>query len=378
MSTHTRALIDSATLQDAFAALDAGKGDQWNPWMARNLVDTTWLLLFDNVSIVPGPKMSSASAAPGHEAKLVTRIPELLLRVSSSPRALSSMKRWLSSPSRPLHNAWDATRNRREFAEWASHQRERGWPLHFAANESLFRLEDLSWLCDLLNVSRDTLMEAQRQSTSASNVKGWSKGKGGDVAELAGQAFLASTLARGKYHEYFARANDLTLIAHPIRDSITSRTSKQQPLRAANSENRFVEILIGSALLERTPRGRIDLWTENILRARLAIQSRAIALPDTVLPSDADDHAFTAARKISIAGAAKWKRDVLNFCVSANISALGTVLLGPWGAVAGLSLVAYKIARGKTLGETLALSATTDRNFRRIGNSVSGKLFRPG
>ena len=239
-----------------------------------------------------------------------------------------------------------------------------------------FRSDDSKWLADLLNVSETTLSEAQRQSESEKNVQIWSKGKGGDVAELAGQAYLASILARGKYHEYFARSNQLQLIAHPVRDSITTRTNKPQPIPAANSETRFVNILLGSALLEPTSSRRIDLWIDNITRARLAIQSGAITLPPTVQESDADSHAIMSARRISIPGAAAWERDLLNWSIGGGVSAIGAMFLGPWGVVAGVSLVAYKMARGRTVGESLSLSATTDRNFRRLGKTVSGKVIR--
>lgn len=376
MRRTTHALIDSATLHDAFGALTAGSRAQWNPWMTKNLVDTTWLLLFNNITLVPGPRQSGTGAVPGHEAKLVSRIPELLLRKPPNPQALASTKRWLSHPNKPVREAWNASRHRDEFAEWASYLRKTWWPVHFAANQCLFRSDDLVWLADLLNVSGATLIEAQRQSESEKNVQSWSKGKGGDVAELASQAYLASILARGKYHEYFARSNQLQLIAHPVRDSITTRTNKPHPIPAANSESRFVNILIGSALLEPTPNRRIELWIENITRARLAIRSGEIALPQTVQESDADNHASMSARKISISGAAAWKRDLLNWGIGGNISAIGAMLLGPWGVAAGLSLVAYKMARGRTVGESLALSTTTDGNFRRLGRTVSGKVFR--
>ena len=96
MSKTTHALIDSATLHDAFGALAAGSRAQWNPWMAKNLVDSTWLLLFDNVTLVPGPKHGGTGAAPGYEARLVSRIPALLLRNPPNPQALASTKRWLN------------------------------------------------------------------------------------------------------------------------------------------------------------------------------------------------------------------------------------------------------------------------------------------
>jgi hypothetical protein len=376
MPTTTRALIDSATLHDAFGALTAGSREHWNPWLAKNLIDTTWLLLFDNITLVPGPRKTGTNAVPGYEAKLVSRMPELLQGMPMDSKALASAKQWINHPSKPVRKAWDASKRREEFPEWASYLRQSGWPVHFAANQCLFSSEDSSWLADLLNVSEATLLEAHRQSESEKNVSNWSKGKGGDVAELVGQAYLASILARGKYHEYFARRNELQLIAHPVRDSITTRTNKLRPISAANSESRFVDVLIGSALLEPTANRRIELWIDNISRARLAIRSGAIALPNTVQDSDAEAHAITSARKISIQGAAAWERDLLNWSVGGNISAIGAMLLGPWGIATGLTLVAYKMVRGRTVGESLALAATTDANFRRLGRAVAGKVFR--
>ncbi len=376
MPQTTHGFIDSATLHDAFFALADGKRAQWNSWMAKNLVDSTWLMLFDNLTIIPGPKHAGTRAAPGYEAKLVKRMPELLFPVLSSQKAIVSTKRWVDHRNKPLLNAWLATKRQEEFPGWAAHLRRAGWPVHFTGNGCLFARDDTKWLAELLNVSENTLAEAQHQSQSEGNVRNWSKGRGGDVAELAEQAYLVSILSRGKYHEYLARSNSLQLISHPVRNLITNSTNKQRPIPATNSEQHFVHMLIGSALLEPTADRRVELWIDNIARARLAIRTKAITLPDTVEDSDAINHAITSARRISLPGSASWQRDLLTWGIGGNISAVSAMFLGPWGLVAGLSLVAYKMARGRTVGESLALSATTDSNFRRLGRTVAGKIFR--
>lgn len=368
----TPAFIDSATLHDAFAALVYGKGAQWNEWVAQNLIECTWLLLFDNVKLVPGPAHKGAGAVPGYEAALASRLPTLLFPFQQQKAALTNTKRWLANPTKPFAAAWSKSRQEPAFLEWAAQLRETWWTVHQSANQGLFAIGDSIWLASLLGVSETSIAEAHRQSCSVNVVKQWSKGKGGDIAELAGQAYLASTLLRGKYHEYVARANNLQLVAHPFRNSIASRTSTPRPIPAPNSEQLFTKILIGSALLEPTADRRVTLWIDNIIRAREAIASKAICLPNTIQASDAEHHAVTAARRISLPGSAVWHRDILNWAIVANFA----LALGPWGLLGGLSLVGYKAMRGRTIGEELALLGTTDSNFQRLGRTVAGRIIR--
>jgi hypothetical protein len=245
-----------------------------------------------------------------------------------------------------------------------------------SANRGLFDISHSTWLGDLLGVSEGDLRAAHRQSCVTDVVRKWSRGQGGDVAELAGQAYLASILIRGKYHEYLARSNEFQLLAHPFRDSIAARIRSTEPIPIPNSERVFVNILIGSALLEPTAKRRVESWTDSIMRAREAIDSNAVSLPPTIQESDAEAHAVTAARRLSLPGCAAWERDLLNWAVGANVGLYLALVLGPWGLVGSLSLAGYKALRKSTIGEDLAIATTTKANFRRLGNAVAGKIAR--
>lgn len=310
----TVAFVDSASLHDAFGALIVGRKGSWNEWGGRNLLDITWLFLFDNVTVIPGPGHRGSGAIPGYEQRLARRMPSLVAKRHAEAPAVANTKRWLRHRTGPLQAAWQKSRSEPPFQEWATQLRELWWPVHSAANGGLFNLSYLESLSGLLAVSEG---EIRRLHVGAkpSVVRAWSRGSGGDAAQLAGEAYLAAILIRGKHHEYLARAHGLQLFAHQFRESL-SRQAASADIPPTNSEQMFAQMLVGSALLERTADRRVDRWIENVMRARTAIQAEAFRLPDAIDDRDSLRSAADAARAIELPGASRSQIELLDWAIA--------------------------------------------------------------
>jgi hypothetical protein len=113
-----------------------------------------------------------------------------------------------------------------------------------------------------------------------------------------------------------------------------------------NSEEYFVKAIIGSAMLETTSDRRAKAWVDNLVKARAAIERRAISLPRAAVDADAERLAAEAARA--------WA--------------------GPLGPI---TTAAYRQYRGASVGEDLArFLLDTKRRFRQLAGTVPGRISR--
>lgn len=372
----TEAFLDSASLHDAFGALMIGKPYLWHAWNHQCIIDCTYLLLFNNVRIVPGPKHSGARPVPGHESDLAMDLPALL-NPPATRKAEASLRRWLSHSGRPLEVAWRQTLAKPELEHWCSLQRQLFWEQHIRVNPGLFNPEFIPKIAAVLDISIREIQGVHFQSTNPIVVKDWAKGRGGSVADLADHAFILSCLIRGKFHEFMARESDLQLAAHPHRAVIASRTAlgiKGVNFPATNSALYFVRLLVGSALVERDAL-RVQTWRTNVLKAREALSRGTIALPN--LPEDqAEAVVFMAARRLGIEVSSERQRRLLSFLLETNIAVYSGLVLWPWGTLAAAGARLYKLARGKSLADEVVAAMRTTREFHRLASAIPGRIDR--
>lgn len=368
----SEAFLDSATLHDAFAALRLGEPDLWPAWTRQCLVDTTYLLLFDNAKIVPAPGTTFLAPMPGDEQALVAEIPTL--NVSPPEKsAEAKLRRWLAQPNKPLQKAWDETVSNPQMSDWCEIRRELFWLNHVRAHDALFNGHYIPQLAPILNVPESVLREVHTQSTDPKIVKKWAKGKGGADAQLANDAYVLSSLIRGKFHEYMARGANLQLAAHPHRVAISAPIASQIEQPIPNSAAHFVRLLLGSALCER-PAIRVATWRRNLVKARSAIREGTVNLDD--LPeNDFREHAIRAARRIGIDAQPQFRKRLMSLALETGFGVAGSLFLGPWAWVIVAGNRGYKLVRGNSPTDSIA-SLKFDHDFHCLAESVPGRITR--
>lgn len=369
----TEAFLDSSSLHDAFAALRIGKPELWTMWVHRCLVDSTYLLLFSNVQIIPGPASATRQPLPGDERALVSELPTLVGPPISS-QAGSKLRRWLSLPKSPLSSAWRKTIAEPEFEHWCALRRELFWEHHAQANIGLFNPEFISTMAPVLGVSEKELREIHALSTNLDNVRSWANGGEKSAAQLADQAYVLSGLIRGKFHEYTARDCQIQLAAHPSRAVIAGPTEDGIELPSTNTSQYFVRLLIGSALRERE-RHRVSTWRQNVLKARDALSRGSVKLPN-LADGDAEALAIRVARRIGIEVASRWQRRLLSGALETNLALYSSLLVGPWGLMVAAGTRLYKLVRGRSVTDDLVTALVSDSEFDRLARAVPGRITR--
>ncbi len=330
----------------------------------------------EETSFYPCINVPEAAAVYGYESAFIENFPSLITDSEHHARARSNTKRWLSNPSKPLKRAWQVTQAFQNVEEWSNYRRKLFWENHIRSNNGLFEPEYLPKLAEVLDITVPDLKKIHTLSCDPKTVKRWSKNKLDEASRIADLAYLLSSLVRGKYHEYHARAASLQLIAHPHRQSIAVKTNEHIDIPVSYSEQFFVKVLVGSALLHHNAEQRIKAWSDNILKARNLIRLNAIILPQTVIPEDAERYACEAAKRLELPGTRPWQVAIGTWATGAAIGSVLAVILAPWTSIiGGVIPPVYKRVKGRQLGEDLA-KIRGMRKYERLANSIPDRIDR--
>jgi hypothetical protein len=217
-------------------------------------------------------------------------------------------------------------------------------------------------------------------STDASHVNRWME-NGGEEARIAFDAWVLSCLIRGKYYEILARQARMQLVSHPLRTWLEEPLEKGLSQAVRHSEEIFVKILVGSALIETSPERRVMVLAQNIQRARRGIEAKSIVLPETVTADKAEAFAIRAAQDAGINGVAKLYRQVIDRFADVSAHVFLGYTLSYWvpheaiPALNGAAHIGYHWLRHLSPGqEVTRLAFSTDERFRWLSTLPGGRL----
>jgi len=376
--TETAGFVDSASIHGALAALSLHGSENVSEWDRQCLLDTTYLLLFWKIGIVPGPP-GEYKGASGPFEHLISKLPALEAAGFRREPALSATKAWLTKEPGELRDAWKHLHAAPEFAAWATVGRELFWLHHVRMNASLFNPEFIPHISRLLGYELRELKRIERMSQDEHNVRRWVKTNlKGEDARIAWDAYVATALIRGRFHEYVAGRNNLHLSGHPLRRFVQRPLTPGRLLPVFNSEEYFVKAIIGSAMLETTSDRRAKAWVDNLVKARASIERRAISLPRVAVDADAERLAAEAARACGISASYSRVRRELEVATALGLTGLLTISVSPWaGPLGPITTAAYRQYRGASVGEDLArFLLDTKRRFRQLAGTVPGRISR--
>jgi hypothetical protein len=185
----TEGFIDSASIHSALAVLSHRGNRDLSSWDRQSLLDSTYLLLFHKIGIVPGPGgYRGASGLFGH---VVTRLHSLEEKRFSTRQALISTRAWLTRDPSAFREAWNRLCAEPELPIWAAKQRELFWLHHVRMYVSLFNTEFVPHIASLLEVTADDLHKINLMSQDEHTVLRWVRMRTSDEdAKLADDAWL--------------------------------------------------------------------------------------------------------------------------------------------------------------------------------------------
>jgi hypothetical protein len=374
--TQTDGFIDSATIASILAALALSKGS--SEWDRQCLLDGSYLLLFNNIALAPG--LGSFRGAAGHLAKVVSTLPFLDPLRFRPRRALASTRAWLTRNPEQLRVAWNRLREDLRYIEWAAVMSRFYWPTHVRMHSSLFSREFIPSIAVVLNCSERELTRLEDAASHEEQVRQWLRTDLASAeAQLAHDAYVVDALIRGRFHEYVAGENRLHMSHHPLREGIARRLRSRVEESIYNTEEFFVKMLVGSALVETTEERRVQRWAANIAKAREAIHvQRLVSLTPMMLQSDAERAAALAVRSCGIEASYSRLSRELDVAIALCVAGLVSLILSPWAEPVGpIATQAYRYYRGTSVGDDVArLTLSTTRRFKRLGRAVPGRIER--
>lgn len=224
------------------------------------------------------------------------------------------------------------------------------------------------------------------KTTDLQQVKNWSQGRNFDSDfELAKDAFIASAILRGGFHEFVACQMRWQILHHPIRQHILVPLSQGVEHRIPWTYVYLAQIIANGAMEEQKLKDRIICWTENIRITQEAYCQNIISkiIKKELKKKEALDLAIKIAKELQIRVYPHSLDNQLELAVMSGIT-LGTSLLGswivfPWGALAGAVIGgnAWISGMSKPWGRRIAQAMKlTTGHLRELATSKPGRIVR--
>lgn len=294
-------------------------------------------------------------------------------------RAAAETKRWAGRNVASLRNKFEHLEADPIARAYCEHTVECFWRNHVEMHGTLFTPEFIPQSARILGCTELELAHLCTKTADVTLVEQWARdGRRSEDARLAERAYWLAVLIRGRTHEHLAISSGLQLMAHPYRRPVERKLHDGFGKPVLRSEELFVRMLIGAALLERTAERRITTWVDGLRRSRDAVLAGAIALPDTVLDSHAERFAASAARTLGIAGHSRILARAVDVTVSLGVAQLIALTVSPWLAPADpVAVQTYRYVAGMSAGDQLTrLARSTRANFRALARLVPGRIER--
>lgn len=383
-----KGFLDMSSLTSALCAVHQGSGTSLSFWHNQSLLEVTYLLLHENIRIFPRPGRFGGEV--GDVSIFLSILPSVRARARNQHTAMLATKTWLGNNQDSLTKAWLSAEANPLVWDWGIPQRDLRWVEHSATYGALFDEGFIPHIAKTLQVDESVLQGIHHTTTDPTKVKRWLKKRSlSEDAKIAEKAWMLAGIIRGKYYENMAKDTNLQMVLHPYRKGLEEPLEVSHTQQVNRTEELFVKYLIASALIETTAKRRVTVWSENIDRAKKALNKKSIVLHETITESDAEDVAYTAAKRIGIVGGARIYRNLVERMASWQLPTLIAISLSPWapveatGAAALASLLSgaaqfiYKEKRGTSPGDDFAKFAFTTRTrFRWLAKTVPGRIER--
>ena len=170
-----------------------------------------------------------------------------------------------------------------------------------------------------------------------------------DDFRLIRDAYVVSSLLRGRYHDYAAENSQMQILAHPVREPIYRplRSASRIPIQISNTQRYLANITVAAAFGERSHETRVaSVGVENVLRLRRGRDQINLAQKDR--DETARDTAVEAARKVGVRVHSRLLENVLDAGIGLGSAALTSFALVPWQSMGCWVSDVRVLSEGKT------------------------------
>lgn len=375
--------VDSASLHTIILALRNSKTTDWTPWMRETVLGTTVALWsHPQFSIAPDPSPHQGSRGP-FDRLLKALSPFFSGIASQDEAALQKTRQWVRDNPIRVKHLYDQVSANISFPQWLDSYISFFFVRHSQMHGGLFTYEFIPQLSQVIGCPPQDLERLYELSGNPKQVEKWVKKlPNTESFSLLKDAFVISTLMRGRYHDYAAKNSGLQIMHHPMREVVLPRKKVTSEFVLSNTEQFLTSLVLHSALNELRLDARINLWAENIIKVKTAISQQKIDLLHKDSVDVALDSALNAAKQADIRFHPRYMEVAFDLVVSAGMGALTAFTLAPWlsispwvGVVVGVARQA--VTKPLKIGERSARLFYGSRNrLLKLAEAEPGRIQR--
>jgi len=271
------------------------------------------------------------------------------------------------------HSRGDQSRT--SFVRYQENMVVHTWPALVGPQE-IFEKRNIRVISQITGTSQRELRRVYEASKDGRSLRRFAADPSSDNELLAivWHAFLVDLLIRGRYHDEVARMHGSQVLHHPARSPILGRLyGTHTRYGVTNTDRAFSNILLAGSLAERTQQKRIDLWLENIFKARKAAQQGGLDLVAQEDNKVAERIAAERAMELGLRTHALLFDEVTDAAIATGTGLMTSFLLSGWVDVA-IAVGMYAAARSEELGSRAGRLAFERR--KRLGEFASSGAGR--
>lgn len=342
------------------------------------LAVTATFISANQIKLLPSPRPEGPASGPyGILLKnLGDAVSRITLPGSSTTLALRKTKRWAADNAGKISQMLGSfAASQSDEARWLESNISNVWQEHVLRQRGMFDKDFIPQLAVVLNTSRSELERMWALSADQALVSELVKKRpDSDTFRLVCNAYVASTLLRGRYHNYAARESQVQILSHPIGDAIRLNPRGAEPIKieSSNTERYLASIALAGAFAERDHQSRVATWIENVLALRRARDQ--VNLDPKDLDETARDVAIDAAKKFGVRVHSRRLETFIDAGVLLGSLPLTCFVLTPWENVA-FGVIATGLSTRWKIGQEVARTlATTRWNLKKLSQMVPGHI----
>jgi hypothetical protein len=344
---------------------------------------TATLISADHIKLAPSPRPEGPASGPYgiFLAALDQAVTRIVLPESSTTLALRKTKRWANENVEKVRSVLGSFTGVKgaavnsQAAKWLDAHINSEWTEHVIRHRALFDRDFIPQLGKVLGIAPEELVKIWELSGDRRFISELiNRRRESDKFRAIRDAYVASSLLRGRYHEYAAEESSAQILSHPIRQPVLRdlRRGDSIPILISNTERYLASIALAGAFAERKHEARVSSWAENIVTLRHAREQ--INLDPKDRDETARDTAIDAAKKFGVRVHSRRLETFLDVGVGLGSSALTSFVLSPWESMAVGSAMSALSAKQK-IGQKIARTLTTMRGrLIRLSRMVPGRV----
>ncbi len=376
----TKAQIDSASLYDVSLALgraDARASYEWE-WK-QSLTVTAALISGRQTTIAASP--TTVGQSSGAFGRITDGLSLIIAETDMAPEtyllAMTRTKRWarrnIALLRSSIRDITSNTQGESNAARWLDAHLEGEWVNHSIRYRGLFDACFSGIVAEVLDVPTKDVTCALSSSGDARLVARLARERpNNEQFQTIRDAYLISTLLRGRYYEHRAELTNRQVLSHPIRAAVRKRVPKSNIMAVdvSNTEVFLSNIVLAGAYSERSHEARAEQWARGVMSLRTACtQFNLEPKPDEV----AIEVAIDAAKKAQIAPGYKKIKRIIDWTLDLGLAGFGLQFGGFGGAAAGL--VVSRVIGESAASERTAKAFTSRRGYlRRLATLGPGRI----